>query len=227
MKKSISRLVRNLLHATPLKSALQHRYEYFFWPRELNFLCEQIAASLDVPGSFLEVGCARGATSVFLNKHLDCLERWDGITPIDKTYYCLDTFSGFVDSHVEHERKEGFHRDENYTEFDLNDEKWFKFMLVQNEVTRTRVIKADAAAFDYSAIGPFCFVLLDVDLYLAIAGALPGIYEQLSPGGVLIVDDCQSNGRYDGARQAYVEFVKSIGEPEHYEHRKFGMIFKK
>lgn len=225
-KDLISVAVRRALFKTPLKPALLHRYEYFFWPRELAFLCGQLEKTIDVPGSILEIGCARGATTVFLNKHIDCLELWDLKCPLEKAYVCIDTFAGFVKEHVEHEQRERGWSEELYDDFRLNDVSWFEAMLRQNEVKRARAIQADAAEFDYRSLGPLSFVLLDVDLYLPIIRSLPKIYEMLSPGGILIVDDCQPTQKYDGARQAYIEFIRNLGLPERYEHRKFGMIEK-
>src|SRR5437762_1498413 len=66
-RQNLRRLIRRILFQTPLRPSLLYRYEYFFWPRELAFLCDQLAATLEVEGHFVEIGCARGATTVFLN----------------------------------------------------------------------------------------------------------------------------------------------------------------
>ena len=69
-----------------------------------------------------------------------------------------------------------------------------------------RALIADAAKFDYASLGPIAFCLLDVDLYIPTREALPKIYKQLSPGGVMIIDDCKPGGDWDGALQAYQEY---------------------
>ena len=48
-----------------------------------------------------------------------------------------------------------------------------------SEITGLKSIEADAATFDYSTIAPIAFCLLDVDLYVPIAKALPRIYHHL------------------------------------------------
>jgi hypothetical protein len=65
--------------------------------------------------------------------------------------------------------------------------------------------------------------LLDVDLYIPIRDSLPKIYAAMSPGGVLIVDDCQPNELWDGAIQAYEEFIKEKGIPQEIAFDKLGM----
>ena len=53
------------------------------------------------------------------------------------------------------------------------------------------------------------------------------LYEVLSPGGIMVVDDCdESDVLWDGADQAYKEFVKEIGQPVEIKHRKLGVIRK-
>ena len=71
------------------------------------------------------------------------------------------------------------------------------------------------------------FALVDVDLYKPTAAALPKIWERLSPGGVIVVDDCRPGDyKYDGSLQAYLEFAQTIGEEPEYRAGRLGIINK-
>ena len=87
-------------------------------------------------------------------------------------------------------------------------------------------IEADAARFDFSAAAPISFCLLDVDIYLPIAAALPKIYDALSRGGIIVCDDCCPNTTYDGALRAYEEFVEGRRLSRDLILGKFGIIRK-
>jgi hypothetical protein len=50
-------------------------------------------------------------------------------------------------------------------------------------------IECDPAQFDFASVGPIAFALLDSDLYVPVAAILPKLYENLSPEGIILVDD--------------------------------------
>ena len=57
--------------------------------------------------------------------------------------------------------------------------------------------------------------------------SLGEIYKALSTGGMLVVDDCDPNDtHWDGADQAYKEFMKEIGQPIEILHGKLGIVRK-
>jgi hypothetical protein len=73
-------------------------YPYLFAPKQFVVLTEHIKAAGSVLGCFVEAGCARGATTVFLTRFMN----GEGI---ERDYYAIDTFSGFADKQAEHEIK--------------------------------------------------------------------------------------------------------------------------
>jgi len=94
-------------------------------------------------------------------------------------------------------------------------------------MTRCESIQDDVKHVEYAARGPFSFVLLDVDLYKPTRKALGELYASMSSGGIIIVDDCDEHDlRWDGADQAYKEFMRSIGQPPRIEHQKLGVVHK-
>jgi O-methyltransferase len=199
----VAHRVKQLLLRTPARELFTYRYRFMFAPSQLCFLCQQITSTAGVPGSILEVGCAFGATTVFLNRHIDTLG-------IDADYYAIDTFCGFTADDISRERAMDRHYRYRH-EFRGNSKPWFDRTMRRNGVSRVTSFRADAAAFDYGRIAPFRFVLVDVDLYRPVLATLERVYEFVSPGGVIVTDDCRPGGRWSGAYDAFTEFTKVRG----------------
>jgi SAM-dependent methyltransferase len=214
------KLIKEILFNSSLRRYFFPRYKYNFSPPQLCFLCQCIEDTKHIEGAISEVGCAQGGTTVFLNKYMDAQN-------IEKDYIAIDTFSGFVYEDIEFEVDNRGKTKDLFTFFQINKKKWFDATMQQNEIARVRSIKADVNKFDLTTIGPLSFSLLDVDLYRPVRKALPEIYEVLSPGGIIVVDDCNpSNIRWDGSDQAYKEFVKEINQAYKIVHDKLGIIKK-
>lgn len=219
LKQRMRPTVQELAYRLRLRSFF-YRYEYMFSPRQLCFLCEAISEVRDVEGSVLEIGCAFGHTAVFLNEHMKQ-------EAIDKRYVCVDTFSGFTPSDVTFERQvRGKDVDGLDVFFTSNKREWLEFTLAINGVDRAQVIQSDVADLDIARLRPIAFCLVDVDLYLPVHAALAGVFDVLSPGGMIVVDDCFDQQRYDGAYQAYTEFTAARGLPSTIMLGKLGVIRK-
>lgn len=219
-------LLKRIQFYTPLRRTMLHRYEYFFWPEELAFLCKLVSESVSIPGNFVEVGCAQGATTIFLNKHLDFLQgkKLSLNSEPCLSYYCIDTFSGFTQEDVDCEVSDRNKKRTDYASYAVNNINWFNATLKQNGITRVKAFQADAKEFDFLKLGNLSFCLIDVDLYQPVKSALNSIFAQMSPGGTIVVDDCKANGKWDGALQAYQEFTAEHSLIEDIHYGKFGLI---
>ena len=71
-----------------------------------------------------------------------------------------------------------------------------------------KAIKKDIKNFDFGEIRPIKFALLDVDLYLPTLSALNNLKNNITKGSILMVDDVSKDNSWDGANQAFYEFVK-------------------
>ncbi len=214
------KLFKEIVYNTPIRGYFFPRYTYFFTAAQLCFLCQCINDTKDVKGAIAEVGCACGATTLFLNNYMDAQN-------IEKKYYAIDSFFGFVASDIEYEVANRGKTKNLFTAFRMNKKKWFDDTMKQGNVNRVFSIKADVNQYDLLTLGPLSFVLLDVDLYRPTKKSIRELYKILNPGGMLIVDDCDSqNIRWDGADQAYKEFMKEIGQPIHIVYGKLGIIKK-
>jgi len=214
------KIIKEILFASPLRKYFFPRYYYNFEAPQLCFLCECIENTKDVPGSVAEVGCQNGATTVFLNKYMDAQQ-------IEKEYYAVDTFSGFVNDDVKYEITSRGKSRSLFTSFQVNAKKWFDGTMDLNGIKRVKSIQADVNKYNLAALAPLSFVLLDVDLYRPMKKSMKDLYKALSPGGIMIVDDCTlNNSRYDGSDQAYKEFAQEINQPVRIVHGKLGVIKK-
>jgi O-methyltransferase len=214
------RMLKEVQFQTPLRRYFFPRYGFNFTPPQLCYLCRCLEETRRCEGSIAEIGCSIGSTTVFLNKYMDA-------TGLEKTYFALDTFSGFVAADIEHEVAVRGKAADMFTGFRVNKKKWFDATMNSNYISRVKSIETDVNMYDLSLLGQLAFALIDIDLYRPIRKVLPQMYNQLSPGGVIIVDDCDLQiSRFDGAGHAYKEFAALIGQPVRIVHRKLGVLKK-
>ena len=110
--------------------------------------------------------------------------------------------------------------------FILNRREWVSHSLAQAGVPEIELVEGDAALHNYADGDGISFCLVDVDLYQPIKAILPKVYAELSPGGIIVVDDCMPHPDFDGALFAYNEFVEAIGEESEIVCEKLGVIRK-
>jgi SAM-dependent methyltransferase len=196
---------------------MYYRYSYNFTPEQLSFFVSCINDTRGVDGDIFEIGCFAGQTTCFLNRHLQ-------ESGIAKDYYCIDTFKGFTSEDVALEVAERGKKWSDFTGFRVNRLKWFRYTLKQNGCHRVFCIQTDVQKYKFDRAVSFC--LLDVDLYRPTLYALKNIWPLLSPGGIIVVDDCKPSNPSDGALQAYTEFTQSQTVPQRFLMDKLGLIQK-
>ncbi len=174
-------------------------YSYNLDPLQLAEIINSLEKVKNIEGSICEIGVARGMTTRFICEYLK-----DSNSTTD--FFCIDTFDSFVKEDIEYEIKErkknkseliGF----GYNNFETWKKNFYSFKFV-------KPIKHDVKTFNFDDIGPIKFVLLDVDLYLPTLQTLNNLKRNMSKGGIIIVDDVSKNNSWDGADQAFHEFVK-------------------
>lgn len=210
-------IARELRFRSPLRRSF-YKYEFMFTPRQLAFLCDCLARTRGSNAPIVEIGCAAGRTTVWLCKYLE-------ETNDERRYFCLDTFSGFTDADVAHEVAQRGKRATALAGFDINKKRWFDQTMRDNEVDRVTSVQADISAADVGALTDhISFCLLDVDLYLPTKNGLAKLFPLMEKGGIIVVDDVMPGTQFDGAHQAYLEFVRERGLPERIELGKLGII---
>ena len=176
------------------------KYDYNIEPAQLLELLTSIDnfASKTQKSIIVEVGVARGMTTRFLSEHIS-------LKNYNLDYFCIDTFSSFTNKDLNFEiTKRGKAGKEllgfsynNYTKWKLNFKK-FSFI---------KPIQKDCSNFDFSTIAPINLCFLDVDLYLPTKNTLNKIWPHMAENSSIIVDDVADNNQWDGAYQAFMEFV--------------------
>jgi O-methyltransferase len=217
----VKSVIKGVLRHTSLAPIVFRRYPYNFTPRQLCFLMGCIDATAALAGPVVEVGCFRGNTTVWLNKHMDDVG-------IEKQYFAIDTFTGFLEADIRHEvgcRRKSEQAQIIKDAFVSNKKSWVETTLSVNAVKRVTLVQADASALDYTRYSDISLAIIDVDLYLPVKNSLARIYGRMAKGGIIVVDDCAAKDvLWDGALQAYSEFVEGRGIAPEIIHEKLGLI---
>jgi O-methyltransferase len=213
----LANIVKNLAFYSGLHRILFYRYDYMFRPRELALLVSYLSETHGLPGPIFEIGCAAGHTTVYLNKHLDDLRD-------SRSYFCLDTFAGFTKEDIEVEVGRGHDSGRYAFLFRAYRQDWFDQTMENNNIARVTSMQADVNQFDFSPYENISFCLIDVDLMRPVTSALEAVFPRMAAGGIILVDDCAPNRKYDGAYEAYVEFVRKVDSPVDIRYGKLGVI---
>jgi O-methyltransferase len=147
--------------------------------------CVERVIADGVPGDLIETGVWRGGSCIFMRGVLKA----HGVS--DRTVWVADSFEGLPPPNAEkYPHDTGLHLEQykelavsidevkkNFERYDLLDDQvrflkgWFRDSLPKAPIERLAVLR------------------LDGDLYESTADALTNLYDRLSPGGFVIVDD--------------------------------------
>lgn len=212
--------VKYAVYRTPFVDRLMApSYPYKLNPGQLAAMVDLIEATHGTGAAVAEIGVAQGDTSIFLLEHLRT--RGD-----DRTLLLFDTFAGFTPESVDYEVSNRGKSIGSYGAFRYGDEARFRRNLRNAGYHRFRTIKGDASSFEWSSVAPIGAVILDIDLYEPTISVLNSIYPHLIPGGGVVVDDCLANTAWDGALQAYQEFIAAHALPFERVGEKGGVVRK-
>ena len=176
------------------------KYDYNIEPAQLLELLTSIDnfASKNQKSSIVEIGVARGMTTRFLSEHIS-------LKNYNVDYYCIDTFSSFTDKDLNFEVTKRGKAAKELLGFSYND--YTKWKLNFKKFSFIKPIEHDCSTFDFSTIAPINLCFLDVDLYLPTKNTLNNIWPHMAENSTIIVDDVVDNNQWDGAYQAFMEFV--------------------
>jgi hypothetical protein len=152
--------------------------------RQLRQACEQVLWD-QIPGDFIETGVWRGGACILMRGVLQayddrrrrvwCADSFEGLPPPDAERYPLDSndsHHAFDQLRVSLEQVRA-----NFERYDLLDEQvqflqgWFHDTLPAAPIKRLAILR------------------LDGDMYASTMQALEALYDKVSPGGYVIVDD--------------------------------------
>lgn len=152
-----------------------------------------------VPGDFIETGIWRGGACIMMR----AVMKAHGVT--DRRVWCADSFAGLPepdpvayppDANDQHATYEALaisleQVQQNFAKYDLLDDQvrflkgWFKDTLPTAPIDRLAILR------------------LDGDMYQSTIEAFEALYDKLSPGGYVIIDDM---GAVPACRQAVFDF---------------------
>ncbi len=180
-------------------------------PSRLYLWLDVLARCAALPGDVVEVGCFEGGTSALAFVFLKEIGH-------PKRYLALDTFGGFVPAQFDADVARGT-RASLRRMFGRNSMAYVRWMLDRWYCRELELVAADiATAPDAVLPERVAAGLVDVDLEQPTLAALERLLPRLSPGGILLVDDCDEGNPFAGARIAYHDFVRAHGIPERYQH---------
>lgn len=209
--------LKEIAFRTGLHRFVFYRFDYMFRPRQLSALVSYLTQTSGFAGPVVEIGCAAGHTTVFLNKHLDDLAD-------SRRYICIDTFAGFTDQDIAIERGRGKDPASYAYLFRSYRKNWFDKTMSNNQIIRVTSIQADVNSFDFGGFEEISFCLVDVDLKRPVIRSLEQVIPRMAKGGVIVVDDCVPNAKFDGALTGYLDVVERYGFPVDIREDKLGII---
>ena len=197
MRKKLTELIKRLIfrHTNFAKPS----YKYNVEPAQLSELIKSIdRLAMGRKNTIVEIGVARGMTTRFLAEHIS-------LNSYNVDYFCLDTFSSFIDKDINYEVEKRNKNKKDLLAFEYND--YLKWKKNFQEYKFIKPIKCDCSTFDFSSIAPINLCFLDVDLYKPTINTLNKIWDFMAEDSVIIIDDVKENNEWDGAFQAFMEFV--------------------
>jgi O-methyltransferase len=169
--------------------------------------CVETVIADGVPGDFIETGVWRGGASIFMRGVLSAY----GVT--DRTVWVADSFEGLPAPDVEKYSADAgarFHKDKQLA-VSLDDVKsnFARYQLLDDQVRF--LVGWFKDTLPIAPIETLAVMRLDGDMYESTIDALGALYDKLSPGGFVIVDDYS----IASCREAVDEFrlSRSITEP--------------
>lgn len=93
-----------------------------------------------------------------------------------------------------------------------------------NGISRVRSIEVDVNGFDFGPLQEISLCLIDVDLKRPVMRTLEEVLPRMAPGGIIVVDDCTPDAKFDGALAAYLDVAQRHGLPVDIQGDKLGII---
>jgi O-methyltransferase len=197
-------------------SPLLFRYPPFgLQPERLMVWLQTLERTARVPGAVLEVGCSVGGTTAIGHGLMRNLG-------IEKPYVAIDTFGGFVEGQFGHDVQDGTPAAHRH-QFSANSMRLVRRNLARFGAGDVSLVQGDVVTIPTTRLPEqVSACLIDVDLSEPVHAALEKVVPLVSPGGVVLVDDCAEDTDWR-ARDGYVRYVRSADLPETYWHG-FGVV---
>ena len=177
--------------------------------------CAERVFADEIPGDFLEAGVCQGGAAVFLR----ALQVSFG--QAERRLWAVDSFQGLPKPESAPDLAGGIDFSESNAPklaFSLEE---VRDLFLRYDLLDERVVFLQgwfAETLPGAPIGPLALLRVDADMYASTREVLENLYDRVSPGGFVIVDDY---GSFPFCRQAVDEFraERNIGNPLQYADR--------
>jgi hypothetical protein len=171
--------------------------------------CAETVFAEGVAGDFLEAGVCRGGATIFMR----ALQLAHG--EAERRTWVVDSFQGVPPSVKEADRRYDVHLEEAQAPWLACSEAKVRELFSRYDMLDPNVKFVSgwvAESLPAAPIGPLAILRIDVDIYSSTYECLDLLYDKLSPGGFVIVDDY---GYFEPCRDAVDDFRarRGIAEP--------------
>jgi Macrocin-O-methyltransferase (TylF) len=163
-------------------------------------MCVEEVLKRGVPGDFIETGVWRGGATIFMR----ALLKLHGDTT--RTVWVADSFEGLPPSKDKADGSDISHVEFLKVSLEKVQSNFERFGLLDNQVRFLKGWFADT--LPTAPIEKLAILRLDGDLYSSTMDALTALYDKVSPGGYVIVDDYHT---WKSCREAVTDFCKARG----------------
>lgn len=136
--------------------------------------------ALRVEGDFVECGVLKGFSSAVLCKYL-------GFERLPRAFYLFDTFAGLPEEASSEKERKGWNRVYGA----MDSESWYEAVRESfSAYPNVRIVRgAVPHSFSQAVPDRIAFLHLDLNSEQAEVGALEALFDRISPGGVIVLDD--------------------------------------
>jgi O-methyltransferase len=185
---------------------------------QLEYILNNLASVLHLPGEVVELGCNVGMTSSYLQRLINRYNAWtlNVVSPTpDKKLYVYDSFEGLPPKTIE----------DGATPCDKGASAVSVEMFKQTFKDAGLSLPVMNKGFfgdlsDDKYPNEICFAFFDGDFYSSIIDSFKKVYAKMTPGGIILVHDYKWQN-FPGVHKACEDFLKD--KPEKMSQDMFGI----
>lgn len=166
-----------------------------YWIRDFSIWCYE----QKIQGNVAECGVFRGDSARFINKYF-----------YDRKLYLFDTFEGFEKADIEYELDLGnlsYNNGRFVSDITFKDTDMEYLLSKMQYPDNIQIYKGYFPDTAKGIMDKFCFVNLDMDLYLPMLEALRFFWDKMLKGGCILMHDYY-HSELPGVRKAITDFEK-------------------
>ena len=166
---------------------------------QIDYILDNLANTLDLPGAVLELGCNVGMTTTFIQRLLNAAES-------DKDIHVYESFKGLPEKTEGDGETASVAGESTVSKHDFINT--FKLAGLKLPVINEGWFREIP---DEQYPDKICFAFFDGDFYSSITDSFEKVYYKMVPGGIILVHDYAWQN-YPGVQKACEDFLKDKPE---------------